>query len=175
MAAWLAMAVFLFLTLRSMGNLTPELIWVLVALLAALIWVEIAWASVREEYGSPAVSTDLVAAEATRNLITRGLGEALIIFAGLFGLSLIDTLGRSLWQVYQERSMAYIFLVVRRIDGLPANSANGGQLADRPCTGRWLDWFSDNIHPQESRPDVHCFGARVGPSIARVIPRTGCI
>ena len=100
--AWLATAVFLFLTLRSMGNFTPELVWVLVALLAALIWVEIAWASVREEYGSPTVSTDLVAAEATRNLITRGLGEALIIFAGLFGLSLIDTLGRYLWQVYQD-------------------------------------------------------------------------
>ena len=100
--AWLAMAVFLFLTLRSMGDLTPELIWVLVALLAALIWVEIAWARVREEYGSPAVSTDLVATEATRNLITRGLGEALIVFAALFGLSLIDTLGRSLWRIYHS-------------------------------------------------------------------------
>jgi choline dehydrogenase-like flavoprotein len=97
--AWLAMAVFLFLTLRSIGNPTPELIWILVALLAALVWVEIAWARVREEYGSPAVSTDLVAAKATRNLITRGLGETLVIFAALFGLSLIDTLGRFLLQV----------------------------------------------------------------------------
>jgi GMC oxidoreductase/Patatin-like phospholipase len=95
--AWVAMAVFLFLTIRSMGNIAPELIWVLVALFAALIWVEIAWAHVREEYGSPAVSTDLVAARSTRNLITRGLGQALIVFAALFGLGLIDTLGRALW------------------------------------------------------------------------------
>jgi choline dehydrogenase-like flavoprotein len=95
--AFVAMAVFLFLTVRSLGNITPELFWVLVALLAALIWVEIAWGRVREEYGSPAVSTDLVAAKSTRNLITRGLGKALVIFAALFGLSLIDTLGRSLW------------------------------------------------------------------------------
>ena len=94
--AWLAMTVFFFLTLRSLGKLTPELIWVPVALLAALVWVEIAWAWVREEYGSPAVSTDVVAAKATRNLITRGLGKALIIFAALFGLSMIDTLGRTL-------------------------------------------------------------------------------
>src|SRR5260370_5693933 len=95
--AWLVMAVFLFLTMRFMGNLTPEFIWILVALLAALIWVEIAWAHVREEYGSPAVSTDLVAARSTRNLITRGLGQALVIFAALFGLGVIDTLGRTLW------------------------------------------------------------------------------
>jgi choline dehydrogenase-like flavoprotein len=95
--AWLAMVVFMFLAVRSVGNLTPELIWVLVAVLAALIWVEIEWTRVREEYGSPAVSTDLVASRATRNLITRDLGGALIVFAALFGLSLLDTLGRSLF------------------------------------------------------------------------------
>ena len=109
--AWLAMAVFLFLALRSMGNLTPELIWILVALLAAMVWVDIAWARVGEEYGSPAVSTDLVAAKATRNLITRGLGAALVIFAALFGLSLIDTLGRSLlWVSRSEPWPAFFWL-----------------------------------------------------------------
>jgi choline dehydrogenase-like flavoprotein len=98
-SAWLAMVVFMFLAVRSVGNLTPELIWILVAVLAAFVWVEVEWARVREEYGSPAISTDLVATRATRNLITRDLGGALIIFAALFGLSLLDTLGRSLFRL----------------------------------------------------------------------------
>ena len=107
--AWLATTVFLFLTLRSMGNLTAQLIWVPVAMLSALVWVEIAWGPVREEHGSPAVSTDLEASRATRNLITRNLGGAVIAFAAFFGLSLIDTLGRSLWWIYNSDPWSLFF------------------------------------------------------------------
>jgi choline dehydrogenase-like flavoprotein len=138
--ALLAMVVFMFLAVRSVGNLTPELIWILVAVLAALVWVEIEWARVREEYGSPAVSTDLVASRATRNLITRDLGGALIIFAALFGLSLIDTLGRFLfwlshndpWPTFfwlSALSMAFLpilrMLAKSLIGPIPANSRIG--------------------------------------------------
>jgi choline dehydrogenase-like flavoprotein len=99
-ALWLsalAMVVFIFLTLRPVRNFSPELIWVLIAIWAAFIWVEIAWLKVRADQGPPTLATDLVALQATRNLITGGLGTALIVFAGLFSIALVDTLGRLLW------------------------------------------------------------------------------
>ncbi len=144
--AYLAIAVFLFLTVRSLGNLTPELIWVLAAMLAALVWVEIAWWRVRQEYGSPAVSTDLVASRSTRNLITRGLGKALVIFAGLFGLSLIDTLGRSLWWASQNNPWpTFFWLSGISMAFLPILQMLAKSLTGPPAGDGWIGFLVTSI------------------------------
>jgi choline dehydrogenase-like flavoprotein len=144
--AWLAMVVFMFLAVRSVGNLTPELIWVLVAVLAALIWVEIEWARVREEYGSPAVSTDLVASRATRNLITRDLGGALIVFAALFGLSLIDTLGRSFfWLSHSNPWPTFFWLSAVSMAFLPILRMLAKSLAGPAPTGGWTAFLISSL------------------------------
>jgi choline dehydrogenase-like flavoprotein len=95
--SFLAMVVLIVIALHPFGSLSSEFFWALIALFSGFLWVELFWQQVRVDQGPPTLATDPVALQATRNLLTRALGKALLVFGGLAALAIVDSIGRALW------------------------------------------------------------------------------
>lgn len=147
--AFLTMVVLIFIALRPYGSFSSEFFWALIALFCGFIWVEIAWHQVRVDQGPPTLSTSPVALQATSNVLTHGLGHALIVFGSLTALAIIDSIGRALW-IYSTSSYSSPSATLLSLSGisvalLPVLRMIAGLLNQQMSTGGWVGFILSSV------------------------------